>query len=322
MAGLADLSERRDVDALGGGRGRVDRRHRGPRRKPGLDEPIGDARDAGPAHENDDRAREVRHRPPPVRGDVSGSSCPVRTVNDRAVPLAVNGIPAAAGAPRAEVTPGTTSKGTPADASASASSAPRANTNGSPPFRRTTQRPRRPCSTRMALISSWGTGAEPGDLPTSMTSAPFLTSGRRGAARRSCTTTSATDEGHGPRTVMSSGSPGPAPTRWTVRLRLRQTAEETAPETACALPQVRPRRARARVALVAPAEHTTSSPAAERQGQARTSKPARRATSATRTAGPEPERSRPEPVPDPAARRAPRREGAWLLHTGARSVPP
>ena len=41
----------------------------------------------------------------------------------------------------AEVMPGTTSKGTPAAASAAASSPPRANTNGSPPLSRTTVAP-------------------------------------------------------------------------------------------------------------------------------------------------------------------------------------
>ena len=51
-----------------------------------------------------------------------GSSCPVTTVNEVASPRWVTGIPAAAGAAIALVTPGTTSKGTPAAASASASS--------------------------------------------------------------------------------------------------------------------------------------------------------------------------------------------------------
>ena len=44
----------------------------------------------------------------------------------------------------ADVMPGTTSKGTPAAASAAASSPPRANTNGSPPLSRTTRAPVRP----------------------------------------------------------------------------------------------------------------------------------------------------------------------------------
>ena len=56
----------------------------------------------------------------------------------------VTGMPAAAGAAKAELTPGTTSTSTPARRSASASSPPRPKTNGSPPFRRTTRRPDRP----------------------------------------------------------------------------------------------------------------------------------------------------------------------------------
>ena len=56
----------------------------------------------------------------------------------------------------AEDTPGTTSNGTPADASSSASSPPRPNTYGSPPFRRTTRLPSRAFEIRSALSSSWG----------------------------------------------------------------------------------------------------------------------------------------------------------------------
>ena len=52
-------------------------------------------------------------------------------------------MPASAGAATADDTPGTTSNGMPARASASASSPPRPNTNGSPLLRRTTRRPRR-----------------------------------------------------------------------------------------------------------------------------------------------------------------------------------
>ena len=53
-------------------------------------------------------------------------------------PRWVTGIPAYAAAAIALVIPGTTSNGTPARMQASASSPPRPNTNGSPPFRRTT----------------------------------------------------------------------------------------------------------------------------------------------------------------------------------------
>ena len=53
----------------------------------------------------------------------------------------VSGICAAAAAPSAALTPGTTSTGTPAARQASASSPPRPNTNGSPPLSRTTSLP-------------------------------------------------------------------------------------------------------------------------------------------------------------------------------------
>ena len=59
------------------------------------------------------------------------------TVTAADTPRWVTGTPAAAGAANADVTPGTTSKGTPASSSACASSPPRPNTNGSPPFSRT-----------------------------------------------------------------------------------------------------------------------------------------------------------------------------------------
>ena len=66
------------------------------------------------------------------------SQCPVTTVTARAMRLWVTGIPAIAGTENADEIPGTISKETPALMSASASSPPRPNTNGSPPFRRTT----------------------------------------------------------------------------------------------------------------------------------------------------------------------------------------
>ncbi len=79
----------------------------------------------------------------------------------------------------ADVTPGTTSKGTSAASSAAASSPPRAKTNGSPPFRRTTVWPARPRSTRRALISSCGVDNPPGTLATLMRSAPAGARARR-----------------------------------------------------------------------------------------------------------------------------------------------
>ena len=90
---------------------------------------------------------------PPARPSASQSTptgaeasptCPVTTVTEVASPRWVTGMPAAAGAAKAELTPGTTSYSTPAVRRASASSPPRPNTNGSPPLSRTTRRPDRP----------------------------------------------------------------------------------------------------------------------------------------------------------------------------------
>ena len=64
------------------------------------------------------------------------------SANDDVTPRCVTGMPAAAGTDTAEVTPGTTSTGTPAAWQASTSSQPRPSTNGSPPLSRTTSRPR------------------------------------------------------------------------------------------------------------------------------------------------------------------------------------
>src|SRR5579859_6939532 len=101
----------------------------------------------------------------------SDDAWPVTTVTACTSPRNVSGMPAAIGAASDEETPGTISKDTPASANASASSPPRANTNGSPPFSRTTHSPARPRSTSIALMSACGTGAEPRALPTSMRSA-------------------------------------------------------------------------------------------------------------------------------------------------------
>ncbi len=160
---------------------------------------------------------------PPARASASqstslrpfaGSSCPVTIVTCVASPRCVTGMPAYAGAAIALVTPGTTSKSTPAASSASASSPPRPNTNGSPPFNRTMHAPVRPCSTSVALISSWLIVARPGALPTSTSCAPAGARGRSAAVpSRSCTTTSARASSSAPRRVSSPGSPGPAPTR-------------------------------------------------------------------------------------------------------------
>ena len=64
----------------------------------------------------------------------------------------------------AEVIPGTISNGIPASAIASASSAPRPKTNGSPPFNRTTCFPSRALSISSVLISCW-VRLSPGSFP-------------------------------------------------------------------------------------------------------------------------------------------------------------
>ena len=98
-----------------------------------------------------------RDRPSPP----ASPTRPVTTVTDEARPRWVTGMPAAAGTPKADVTPGTTSQGMPACASASTSSPPRPKRNGSPPLRRTTTADARPCSTSSRAISSWRRAARP-----------------------------------------------------------------------------------------------------------------------------------------------------------------
>ena len=88
-------------------------------------------------------------------GPASSPTWPVTTVTEVDNPRWVTGMPATAGAAIAEVTPGITSQGTPACDSASASSPPRPNRKGSPPFNRTTVAPARPWVMSSALMSSW-----------------------------------------------------------------------------------------------------------------------------------------------------------------------
>ena len=73
-----------------------------------------------------------------------GSSWPVTTAKDVAIARCVTGMPAYAGAAIGDVTPGTNSNGTPASPRAIASSPPRPNTSGSPPFKRATILPSLP----------------------------------------------------------------------------------------------------------------------------------------------------------------------------------
>ena len=75
-------------------------------------------------------------------------------------------MPARAGAARAEESPGTTSQGTPAASSASASSPPRPSTKGSPPLRRTTRFPSRAASIIIRWMVSCLMAGVPARLPT------------------------------------------------------------------------------------------------------------------------------------------------------------
>src|SRR5439155_135333 len=93
---------------------------------------------------------------------LSVSSWPVTTANDEAMPRCVSGIPAYAATATAELTPGTTSNGIPACASASASSPPLPKTNGSPPLSRTTRRPRGAAASAGALADVRTERAPPG----------------------------------------------------------------------------------------------------------------------------------------------------------------
>ena len=138
------------------------------------------------------RRRSVRRRSTPVattpiritivpptlaseRQSMSGSSArrwPVTTVKAADTPRWVTGMPPAVGADdrRGDAGDDLERRRRPRR-SASASSPPRPNTNGSPPLRRTTRLPCRPSSTSRAEISSCGT-ALPGRLPTSISSTP------------------------------------------------------------------------------------------------------------------------------------------------------
>ena len=87
-------------------------------------------------------------------GRYASSAWPDTTRNPAAMERCVTGIPARPAAATAELTPGTISNGMPARASASASSPPRPNTNGSPPFNRTTRWPRFAARTSKRLMNS------------------------------------------------------------------------------------------------------------------------------------------------------------------------
>ena len=156
-SGVGDGGERGPHGALVG-TGAV--AHRGDRRvgrAAAVDQAPGDVADAARAHEDHERAAGAGERVPVDVGAVlGGSSWPVTTVKWVDTPAVGHRDARVGGAPIALVIPGTTSNGTPAAASASASSPPRPNTNGSPPFSRTTHSAVRPRSTSTALICVLG----------------------------------------------------------------------------------------------------------------------------------------------------------------------
>src|SRR3954452_18340531 len=142
-----------------------------------------------------------------------GGTCPETTTNSWVSPRWVTGMPASAGTPIADVTPGTTSTGMPAATHASSSSMPRPKTNGSPPLSRTTRLPARAWVISSSLICSCAIDRPRGSFEASMTSTSAGSEASRDCgARWSARTTSACDTACCPRIVISPGSPGPPPT--------------------------------------------------------------------------------------------------------------
>ena len=145
-----------------------------------------------------------------------GSSWPVTTANCAATPRCVTGMPAYAGAAIADVMPGTTSNGDAGGGAApAASSPPRPNTNGSPPFSRTTSRPGAAVLDQAGvdLVLGHACGWSGPCRRRSAGSPAGASSSSSAPTSRSYTSTSARRSSSSPRTVISPGSPGPAPTR-------------------------------------------------------------------------------------------------------------
>ena len=145
----------------------------------------------------------------------SGSSLPSTTVHVTLSWRTISGMPAAAGAPSAADTPGTTRTATPAARSARASSPPREATNGSPLLSRTTARRSRPSSTSSALTSSWGSASPAGRETDAAALRPRRRERDDRVGRRAVVDddVGAGERVDAPRRVSSAGSPGPAPTR-------------------------------------------------------------------------------------------------------------
>ena len=124
-------------------------------------------------------------------------------------PRCVTGMPAAAVPPMPALMPGTMRKRTPAAASASASSPPRPNTSGSPPFSRTTRWPSRARRISRSLMRSCGVRRPPARLPTGSSRACGASARISGETSASCSTTSASARACAACSVSRPGIAGP-----------------------------------------------------------------------------------------------------------------
>src|SRR5574340_591520 len=133
--------------------------------------------------------------------------------------------------------PGTTWNWMPSAASVSISSPPRPKMNGSPPLRRSTRLPSLASRTSSSLISSCLSVWSARFLPTKMRSASRRVISTMGLETRlSYTTTSAFCIRRSARKVSRSGSPGPAPTRYTSPRRMLSSSSSICCSIAYALP--------------------------------------------------------------------------------------
>ena len=115
--------------------------------EPSAHQRVGDPLEIVHHHVEHDRLRRCAQAAP-SRMRRPRHAWPAAKMTARLTPRSVAGIDAAASAASPAVTPGMMRNGTPAAASAKASSPPRPNTNGSPPLSRSTRWPARASSTR------------------------------------------------------------------------------------------------------------------------------------------------------------------------------
>src|SRR5215813_10456555 len=135
--------------------------------------------------------------------------------------------------------PGTISHSMPAWRTASSSSPPRPKMKGSPPLKRTTLSPSNPYSTSSRFISCWLMLGRPPRLPTLITLADDRISAEILAlTSSSCRTTSADFKVFNAFSVSSSGSPGPAPTRYTFPFIARSPFELSSLQDVTDCPQL------------------------------------------------------------------------------------